>query len=125
MATLLIDDMKNPDELGYEVDRIARDFPAALAALAEQHWDLVLLDHDLADFSGANGDERKGVHVVRWLSRPENRKHIPGAIICVSRNNVGGPSIEHEVGLLYEDPDMVVTLDTEYMKEYYRQLSGD
>ncbi len=123
MATLLIDDMKNPEELGYEVDCIARDFAAALAALAEQHWDLVLLDHDLADFTGPDGEERTGVSVVRWLARPANRCHIPGQIVCVSRNNVGGPAIEDQVRTLYTDPDSLLILDREYMQEYYQQLS--
>ncbi len=128
MFTLLIDDLKTADDIrdnfGYEFDRVVRNFAFALEALAELHWDVVLLDHDLADFSGPGGSELTGVHVVRWLARPENRQHIPGRIICVSRNPVGSSNINDQIAMLYDDPDQLLVLDSEYMRMYYAQRSG-
>jgi len=128
MFTLLIDDLKTADDIrdnfGYEFDRVVRNFASALEALAERHWDVVLLDHDLADFSGPEGAERKGVDVVRWLARPENRQHIPGSIVCISRNPVGIGNINDDIAMLYADPDQLLMLDAEYMQKYYEERFG-
>ena len=124
MWILLIDDKKMPEDLGYECQKIARDYASGIAALQERHWDVLLLDHDLADFSGPNGDERKGIHVIRWLARPENRVHIPGSIVCVSYNPIGAPDIVTDAEKLYSDPDGLVMKDREYMEQYYASLGG-
>lgn len=42
VATLLIDDQRN-----LPADRVARTFKEGIDALAEQHWNLLYLDHDL------------------------------------------------------------------------------
>lgn len=119
MKTLLIDDMKLPEELGVQVERIARTFADGIAALEECRWDRVLLDHDLADFSGPQGQERTGFHVLLWLARPENRAHIPSEISCVSRNPTGGVNIVSAIDDLYADPDRLVMRDGEYMRRLY------
>ncbi|HEY9774452.1 MAG TPA: cyclic-phosphate processing receiver domain-containing protein [Planktothrix sp.] len=124
MRILLIDDKKLPQELGYDVELIARDFNTGIAALAEGGWDLLLLDHDLGDFSGPGGEERKGWHVLRWLARPENRQFIPHQVKCVSKNPEGSRDIENARRDLYSDPDQLVTLDREYMVQYYASLGN-
>lgn len=64
MATLLIDDQRNlPD------DRVARTYQDGIDTLAEQHWNLVYLDHDLGDFSGVGGREMTGYDIACWLER--------------------------------------------------------
>ena len=47
MSTLLIDDQRN-----LPADRVARTYQEGIDALAEGHWDVLYLDHDLGDFSG-------------------------------------------------------------------------
>lgn len=127
MATLLIDDLKTAEDIrntfGCEFDQAARNFAEATSALSQRHWDLVLLDHDLADYTGPGGEERKGVHVVLWLARPENRQHIPKRIVCVSRNNVGTDNIKDDIAKLYSDPDQLLMLDTEYLRQCYEGLN--
>jgi hypothetical protein len=125
MRILLIDDKKTPQELGYDVERIARDFNQGIAALVEGGWDLLLLDHDLADFTGPGGEERKGWHVLRWLARPENRQYIPAKVKCVSHNPEGIRDIEDAMRKLYSDPDKIVILDREYMEQYYASLKTE
>jgi hypothetical protein len=119
MRTLLIDDEKQPSQFGVHVDRIARNYNDGIAALKEGPWDLLLLDHDLKDFTGPNGTERKGWYIVRWLARPGNRKYIPGEIECVSHNPEGRRVIEKAIRDLYRDPNALVTVDPEYMQAYY------
>jgi hypothetical protein len=127
MSTLLIDDLKTAEDIrdnfGCEFDLAARNFEEAISALSQRYWQLVLLDHDLADNTGPGGEERKGVHVVRWLARPENRQHIPARIVCVSRNSVGIGNINAEIDMLYSDPDQLLMLDSEYLRRYYENLS--
>ncbi len=124
MHILLIDDMKDPvrdpifKEIG-PVSRIARNYQDGIAALTEVHWDRLLLDHDLADFTGPGGSERDGMSVICWLARPANRQHIPGEIICVSRNSVGIPQMIDAIAKLYSDPDQVLMLDAEYLRSWY------
>jgi hypothetical protein len=113
MTTLLIDDEKDPQidpllkQLG-TVDRIARNFAQGILALSEQHWTRLLLDHDLADFSGPGGSELTGRSVILWLAQPENRQHIPGEIVCVSRNVVGIKDLLQDIAALYDDPDRLL-----------------
>ena len=125
MQTLLIDDEKDPRadpllrELG-EVHCIARSYAEGIAALARHHWDRLLLDHDLADFSGPAGAELTGRSIVRWLAQPENRRHIPGQIICVSRNVRGIRDINADVETLYRQPDQLLKLT----QQDYERLFG-
>ncbi len=94
MATLLIDDVKN-----LPADRVARTFNEGIAALQEQHWDVLLLDHDLADFTGPEGRERNGYHVLCWLEA--NPEHLPGDIVIVSANGGGIPHMRLTIKKLY------------------------
>lgn len=78
--TLLIDDQKD-----IPAHRTARNFHDGLAALQEDSWDLLLLDHDLGHFE--NGREFTGYDVLLWLK--ENPQHLPKRIQVVSLNPVG------------------------------------
>jgi hypothetical protein len=82
MATLLIDDQRN-----LEADRVARTYNDGIAALSERKWDVLLLDHDLGDFSGPDGRERNGYHIVCWLE--EHPEQMPDKVIVVSSNPAG------------------------------------
>ena len=64
VATLLIDDQRN-----LPADRIVRTYRECIAALAEQHWGVLYLDHDLGDFSGAGGRELTGYDIACWLEQ--------------------------------------------------------
>lgn len=87
MATLLIDDQRN-----LPADRIARSYSEGVAALAEQHWDVLYLDHDLGDFSGIGGQELTGYDVACWLE--QHPQHLPDRIEIVTSNPVGRRRIE-------------------------------
>ena len=50
MSTLLIDDQRN-----LPADRVARTYQEGIDALAERHWDILYLDHDLGDFRELEG----------------------------------------------------------------------
>ena len=92
--TLLIDDLKN-----LPADRVARNYADGIAALQEERWDVLLLDHDLGDFSGPEGRELDGCSVMYWLEA--NQQHLPGEIIIVSRNPVGRDRITSVIRRLY------------------------
>lgn len=87
MATLLIDDQRN-----LPADRVARTFKEGIDALAEQHWDLLYLDHDLGDFSGIDGRELTGYDIACWLEL--NQQHLPDRIEIVTNNPAGRNRIE-------------------------------
>lgn len=94
MKTLLIDDIRD-----IKADRIARDFTDGLIALRyEGPWDLVLLDHDLANF-GPNGKEYTGYDILCWLE--ENPKYLPKKIILVTANPVGRQRMQQVLNKLY------------------------
>lgn len=96
MQTLLIDDMRTMD-----VTRTVRCFDDGIAALQERQWDVLYLDHDLGDFSGPNGSERNGYHVVCWLE--QNPEHLPKKIVVVSSNPVGRSNIQAVLGKFYTE----------------------
>lgn len=87
MATLLIDDQRN-----LPADKIARSYQEGIAALAEQHWDVLYLDHDLGDFSDPDGRELTGYHVACWLE--QHPQHLPDRIEIVTSNPTGRSNIE-------------------------------
>lgn len=58
MNILLIDDKRNLEVATH----IARSYLEGVLALQSQHFDLVLLDHDLADFY--NGKEYTGYDIL-------------------------------------------------------------
>ena len=91
MPTLLIDDQRS-----LPVDRIARTYQEGVAALAEQHWDILYLDHDLGDFSGVDGKELTGYDIACWLE--QNPQHLPDRIEIVTSNPVGRRNIELALG---------------------------
>lgn len=79
MAILLIDDQRN-----LPADRVARNCREGIAALAEQHWEVLYLDHDRGDFSGNGGRELTGYDVACWLE--QNPQHLPDRIEIVTSN---------------------------------------
>jgi hypothetical protein len=87
MATLLIDDQRT-----LPADRVARTYREGIAALAEQHWEVIYLDHDLGDFSGVGGRELTGYDIVCWLE--QNPQHLPDRIEIVTKNPAGRRNIE-------------------------------
>ncbi|MCA1817832.1 MAG: response regulator [Acidobacteria bacterium] len=64
------------------------DVAQATAWLAERHYDLILLDHDLTEehyFSDVRDDERTGYAVAAWLAaHPQSQ---PGAQVVVHSLN--------------------------------------
>jgi hypothetical protein len=87
MATLLIDDQRT-----LPVNRVARTYREGIVALAEQHWDVLYLDHDLGDFSGPDGRELTGYDVACWLE--QHPQHLPERIEIVTNNPAGRSNIE-------------------------------
>jgi hypothetical protein len=87
VATLLIDDQRN-----LPADRVARTYQEGIEALAERHWDVLYLDHDLGDFSGVEGRELTGYDIACWLER--NPQHLPDRIEIVTSNPAGRRNIE-------------------------------
>jgi hypothetical protein len=96
MFTLLIDDVRE-----LSVTRTARTFAAGIAALQERQWDVLYLDHDLADFSGPDGRELTGYDVVCWLEA--NPQHLPGKVEIVSSNPVGRQRMASVLGKFYSE----------------------
>lgn len=102
MRTLLIDDIRN-----LSADRIARNYEEGIKALQEETWDLLLLDHDLADFVEdgssiviADWNEKTGYDVMCWLE--ENLEHLPKSIQFVTANPVGRQRMMKLKEKLYE-----------------------
>lgn len=87
MSTLLIDDQRN-----LPADRVARTYQEGIDALAEGHWDVLYLDHDLGDFSGVGGRELTGYDIACWLER--NPQHLPDRIEIVTNNPAGRSRIK-------------------------------
>ncbi|MBU6455725.1 MAG: hypothetical protein KGS72_28400 [Cyanobacteria bacterium REEB67] len=92
--TLLIDDKRHLDGA-----HIVRNYHDGIAALASQHWDVLYLDHDLADYSGPNGREMTGYDVMCWIEA--NSEHLPGAIHIVSSNASGRPRMQMVINKLF------------------------
>jgi hypothetical protein len=96
MFVLLIDDKRE-----FEGARVARTFADGIAALQERQWDLVLLDHDLGDFTGPNGRELTGYDVACFLEAfPEN---MPNDVLVVSSNSSGIPRVIAALQQFYPD----------------------
>ena len=101
---LLIDDLRVPGDArnGKNIPVHAvvdRNYADGIKLLAERKWDVLYLDHDLADFSGPEGRERKGIHILDWLE--EFPQHLPGEIIIVSDNSSGVQLMRRVVNKLY------------------------
>ncbi len=104
MKVLLIDDEKNFSDATH----IARTYHEGLTALTSETWDLLYLDHDLKDYTGSDLDPQPdrnpawdwtGNDVMKFLAR--HPQHLPGEIICVSRNPDGKLNIESHIRGLY------------------------
>jgi hypothetical protein len=72
MRYALIDDLRVPgdpdNKKAIPVDAVvARNYADGLRLLQQEHWDVLYLDHDLADFSGPNGREMTGYDVLCFL----------------------------------------------------------
>jgi CheY-like chemotaxis protein len=75
---------------GREMD-VTCDVGEALGWLAARDYDVILLDHDLAEehyFSDAPDDERTGYAVARWLASHTDRQRA-ATIIIHSLNYAG------------------------------------
>lgn len=95
MKTLLIDDIRT-----LKADRIARTYDEGIAALEEEQWDILLLDHDLGCFD-ANGREYTGYDILCWLE--ENTYFLPTCgIRIVSANPVGRQRMQQVIDKLYQ-----------------------
>ena len=76
MKTLLIDDKKVSGTTMPQADKTARSLKAGLEALAEEKWELLLLDFDLGEFG------ETGLNVLEFLK--DNPQHRPEHIWLVS-----------------------------------------
>lgn len=99
---LLIDDMRSigqvldPSTGGFYA-RTCRTFDEGLAALKDEGpWDLLYLDHDLADQATP---ERTGYTIMCFLE--ENPQYLPGDIKLVTSNPVGRRKMMSVIARLY------------------------
>jgi hypothetical protein len=103
MKVLMIDDKpESKDCTG--VTHFARTYHEGLIALTSEKWDLLKLDHDLADYTGSALDPQPdrdpkrdwtGNDVMKFLAR--NLEHVPAEIVCISRNPDGIRNIESHI----------------------------
>lgn len=93
---LLIDDQRNPNDLGCECV-IARTFDEGLAALQEgESYTLLLLDHDLGD----PDPKKTGWDLLCWLE--EHSKHIPERIKIITNNGAVFQKMQKLADKLYK-----------------------
>ncbi len=78
MNILLIDDKRE----SIIATHIARTYIEGILALQSEHFGLLLLDHDLADFY--NGKEYTGYDILCWLE--QNQQYLPEEIVLVTDN---------------------------------------
>ncbi len=98
IKTLLIDDVRD-----LKADRVARTYADGIAALQEEEWDVLLLDHDLGCFD-EDGREYTGYDVLCWLE--ENTYFLPTSEIrIVSANPVGRQRMQQVIDKLYSQGD--------------------
>lgn len=102
MKALLIDDLRNPDYVasrhGVSVTAIARNYQAGITALKNDKWDVLFLDHDLADFD-ENGREKDGMHILDFLE--EFPEYLPKKIQLVTMNPVERIAMQRVIDKLY------------------------
>lgn len=103
MKVLMIDDKPESKDCA-GVTHFARTYDEGLKALTSEKWDVLKLDHDLADYTGSELDPQPdrdpkhdwtGSDVMRFLAR--NLQHLPGQIVCISRNPDGIQNIESHI----------------------------
>lgn len=112
MRVLLIDDQREA-HLFKDVTKVARTFRVArtfdegIRALGEGDWDLLLLDHDLADETGSDlaprpegKKEWTGYDVMCWLE--QHPELLPSRIQIVSANPVGVERMRMVIRKLYQ-----------------------
>ncbi|MDR3616630.1 MAG: hypothetical protein P4L53_23925 [Candidatus Obscuribacterales bacterium] len=105
MRILLIDDLRIPGDHRNKKQipadaAVARTFREGIAELQKGNWDVLYLDHDLADFSGAGGRELTGYTVMCWLE--EFPQYVPAKdIIIVSDNSSGMLKMKMVINKLY------------------------
>lgn len=80
--------------------RIARSYQEGIDALEQEAWDLLVLDHDLADFSGPENEERTGFHVLDWLGAHLDR--LPEEIQLITDNGSRRLPMVTSIQRLYE-----------------------
>lgn len=91
MRTLLIDDLRN-----INATVIARTFDEGIKALKTERFDILYLDHDLADID----DRKTGYGIMNFLE--ENRHLLPTKIVLVTANPVGRVKMQVVIDLLYK-----------------------
>jgi len=92
MRILLIDDKRD-----LTANRVARNYDQGIVALQQEKWDLLLLDHDLGDFS--HDKEKTGYDILLFLE--ENPQYLPKGIQIVSSNPVGRQRMQVVIDKLY------------------------
>lgn len=94
LKTLLIDDVRD-----LPVDEIARTYWDGIEALEKRGpWDLLVLDHDLGNYS-EDGTELTGYDVVCWLE--QNPQYLPKEIQLITANPVGRQRMRQVIERLY------------------------
>ena len=109
MKSLLIDDLRIPGDARNKKNIpadavVARNYADGIKLLhAGYHgepFDVLYLDHDLADFSGPEGKEMTGYHIMCWLE--EFPQYLPKEnIIIVSDNSSGMIRMRQVINKLY------------------------
>lgn len=103
-SVLLIDDAREVHHCYPGSDYAAltaRNYKSALFALAIGHWDVILLDHDLGDFS-PDGREFTGYDVLCKIEElHHNGAPLPGEIRLVTSNPSARIKMQAVVDKLY------------------------
>ena len=107
MATLMIDDIRKPDfvritedgPVCVQVDKVCRTFDEGLEALKSQHWNVLLLDHDLGD----PDPKKTGYGIMCWIEANPHQK--PDEIVLITANPVGRRNMEMVIKKLYNSGD--------------------
>lgn len=99
MRILLIDDCRSEEIIqityGSRPTHVARTFDEGVAALKEGNWDLVYLDHDLAE----DDPNKTGLGIMNFLEA--NQEFLPKEITMVTANPVGRRQMLVVYGKLY------------------------
>lgn len=99
MNVLLIDDIRNSDfiEVSYGVRPTAeaRTFDEGIKALETGKWDILYLDHDLAEVDMA----KTGYGIMNFLEA--NPQFLPKEIVLVTSNPVGRRQMQVVIDKLY------------------------
>ncbi len=100
LSKLYLDDIRNPPD---DTWLLVRNYDECIAALQKQDWNIISLDHDLADFHygqvGGYGEgtiEKTGYSVAEWMV--ENNVYAKEDIIIHSWNPDGARRMGYLLG---------------------------